>query len=217
MNDGARDAKPRVYLAGPDVFLPNATLIAARKKEICDRHGLAGISPLDPVGDVGGDDAVGPAHREWQRIYHRNEAHMRRCDASIANLTPFRGPSADPGTVYEVGFMRALGRPVWGYSTSGRLFHERTSAFLGLNTDELGGDEPLVDADGLQIERFGLVDNLMLDGGIAASGGALLSGECGQAERWTNLTLFEACVALAARALLIQSPRPSPPTGQAPR
>ena len=47
----------------------------------------------------------------------------------IANLTPFRGPSADVGTVYEVGFMRALGRPVFGYATTAEPFTRRTLDF----------------------------------------------------------------------------------------
>ena len=32
---------------------------------------------------------------------------MKEADAIIANLTPFRGPSADTGTVYELGYMAA--------------------------------------------------------------------------------------------------------------
>ena len=43
---------------------------------------------------------------------------MRSCDAAVANLTPFRGVSADAGTAFEVGFMRALGRPVLGYTNT---------------------------------------------------------------------------------------------------
>ena len=43
---------------------------------------------------------------------------MRSCDLLIANLTPFRGVSMDSGTAFEVGFMRALGRPVLGYTTA---------------------------------------------------------------------------------------------------
>ena len=31
---------------------------------------------------------------------------MQGCDAMIVNLTPFRGPSADVGSAYEMGFMR---------------------------------------------------------------------------------------------------------------
>ena len=37
----------RVYLAGPDVFLANARDIGARKRAICERHGLIGVFPGD--------------------------------------------------------------------------------------------------------------------------------------------------------------------------
>ena len=43
----------RVYLAGPDVFLPDPLARAATLKAICARHGLVGISPLDALD--GGD------------------------------------------------------------------------------------------------------------------------------------------------------------------
>ena len=44
------------------------------------------------------------------------ERVMQDCDAMIVNLTPFRGPIADVGSAYEMGFMRALGRSIFAYS-----------------------------------------------------------------------------------------------------
>ena len=37
----------KIYLAGPDVFLPDAVDIGRRKAEICARHGVTGLYPLD--------------------------------------------------------------------------------------------------------------------------------------------------------------------------
>ena len=37
----------RVYLAGPEVFLSNAHEVGARKRAICERHGLVGVFPAD--------------------------------------------------------------------------------------------------------------------------------------------------------------------------
>ena len=45
----------RVYLAGPEVFLSNAREIGARKRAICERHGLVGVFPADE------EDAFDPA------------------------------------------------------------------------------------------------------------------------------------------------------------
>ena len=48
-----------------------------------------------------------------------------------------------------------------------------------------------LDAAGRLIEDFGLADNLMIDGAIAASGGVFLR----QASlEWQDLSAFEACL-----------------------
>lgn len=183
----------RVYLAGPDVFLPAPDIWLAHKKAICGRHRLAAVSPLDALP---GEPVAWMGLPEWRRIALRNEAHIRASDAVIANLTPFRGPSADPGTVYEVGFMRALGRPVFGYATTALPFAERTLDWLGSPRNG-----PRRDREGLAIEAFGLFDNLMIEGGIVGSGGILVVEQRPAAERWSDLGVFERCVAAAARVL----------------
>jgi nucleoside 2-deoxyribosyltransferase len=104
----------RVYLAGPDVFLVNARDIGARKRAICARHGLTGVFPTDE------DAALNPALSRSEQglaISRAMERVMQSCKAMIVNLTPFRGPSADVGSAYEMGFMRALGRPIYAYPT----------------------------------------------------------------------------------------------------
>src|SRR3954451_14617767 len=93
----------KIYLAGPDVFLPDAVGIGQRKVEICARHGLTGLYPLDNALDISTRAAS-------LAIFKGNEAMMDAADAIIANLTPFRGPGADPGTVYERGYMAGRGR-----------------------------------------------------------------------------------------------------------
>ncbi|BAR59722.1 hypothetical protein NK6_6570 [Bradyrhizobium diazoefficiens] len=82
----------KIYLAGPDVFLPDAVEIGRRKAEICERFGLTGLYPLDNEIDLTAPDAS-------RQIFCGNEAMMDAADAIIANLTPFRGAGADPGTV----------------------------------------------------------------------------------------------------------------------
>jgi nucleoside 2-deoxyribosyltransferase len=170
----------RVYLAGPDVFLPDAAARGARLKAICAANGLLGMFPLDSPRLA---EAAGLA--EWRQIALSNEARIRQADAVIANLSPFRGPSADPGTVYEAGFACALGIPVFGWSNCARTLRDR-----------LGGP---VDADGLEVENFGLTENLMIPAGIANSGGAMIASRVGA--WWDDVTLFERCAALAARVL----------------
>ncbi len=178
----------RVYLAGPDVFLPDPLARGAALKAICARHGLTGVFPLDPL--PGSEPAAWAALPEWQRIALRNEAHIRGCDALIANLTPFRGPSADVGTVYELGFMRALGRPVSGWSACAVPYAERARAFAG---PAVARDGVWRDAEGLAIEAFGCADNLMIDGALSAAGGCEAAA-LPPARRWHDLSAFAICV-----------------------
>jgi len=185
---------PRVYLAGPDVFFPEPELWIQRKKAICDRHGLAAVSPLD---DLPAEPTEWADFPFWRKIAMRNEAHIRSCQALIANVTPFRGPSADVGTVYEVGFARALGLMIFGYATTSELFLARTLAALD-DAAQARPDGSWRDGDGLLVEQFGLFDNLMIEGGITGSGGALITGD---ADRWSDLSLFERCVVVAAGQL----------------
>lgn len=176
----------RLYLAGPDVFLPDPLARAAALKALCARHGLVGVSPLDPIVPAPADWA---GLAEAARIARQNEAHIASCDALVANLTPFRGPSADVGTVFELGFMRALGRPVFGWSNDATQYADRTRAFLG------------PDGDGMEIESFGLGDNLMIEGAITASGGVLVAEAVAPDARWTSLVAFDRCLAQVAARL----------------
>jgi nucleoside 2-deoxyribosyltransferase len=188
----------RVYLAGPEVFLADSEAIAAAKRAVCAAHGLTGVFPLEPP-----PAPPDPALPEWQRIYGANEAHIRGCDALIANLTPFRGVSADVGTAYELGFMRALGRPVFGYSNVTRRFGARALAALG-GAARRRADGSWEDAEGMAVEEFDRHDNLMLEGGIAVSGGSFEVREVPEAHRWRELAAFTRCVAAAARVLGVQ-------------
>ncbi|MGM0434009.1 MAG: nucleoside 2-deoxyribosyltransferase [Pseudomonadota bacterium] len=149
-----------IYLAGPDVFFPDTirNRIEATKKAILAEHGLEALSPCD--NDLDLDNASNPA----QLIYNANRDLMNQAEGLIANLTPFRGPSADAGTIFELGFMTAQGKPVAAYTTCATPYNQRVS----------GGAE--TDANGTLVEGFGLCDNLMLDCGIEASGGAFISG-----------------------------------------
>jgi nucleoside 2-deoxyribosyltransferase len=187
----------RIYLAGPEVFLSNAREIGARKRAICEQHGLLGVFPTDE------EDACDPALSRPDQglaISRAMERVMRTCNAMIVNLTPFRGPSADVGSAYEMGFMRALGRPIFAYSNDDRPFLDRVAAFRGgaLRVRPTGEYE---DPDGMAVEAFALHDNLMLAGGVIGSGGCLFAAAAPHAERYTSLVAFERCVARAARDL----------------
>ena len=153
-----------IYLAGPDVFLPDAIDIGHRKVELCVRHGLTGLYPLDNIVDLAAKDAS-------LQIFNGNEAMMARADAIIANLTPFRGPGADAGTVYELGYMAGRGKLCLGYSNDPSVYADRARAF----TEVTSRNGILTDAQGLLVEDFGLSDNLMMIHALDLHGCALVT------------------------------------------
>jgi nucleoside 2-deoxyribosyltransferase len=182
--------RPRVYLAGPEVFLPNAAEVGRHKQVLCEAHGLVGLYPLD--NDIAGVvDAGIPPDRA---IFRLNLAMMRRADAGIFNLSPFRGPGADAGTVFELGLMQGLGKPVFGYTNAADTLLARTP---GATRDAATG--VWRDSDGLLVEDFGNADNLMLDACLADAGAPMVRAErtCGLAD----LRGFETCLRLAAARL----------------
>jgi nucleoside 2-deoxyribosyltransferase len=180
----------KIYLAGPDVFLPDALDVGRRKVEICARHGLIGLDPFDLQVDRAAADTS-------LTIFKTNEALMEEAQAIIANLTPFRGAGADPGTVYELGYMAGRRKLCLGYSNDPRIYAERVRNF----TKVTAHDGRLVDRDGLTVEDFALADNLMMIHALDLHGCPLVVPKQAPADLWHELTAFEACVRLAAERL----------------
>jgi nucleoside 2-deoxyribosyltransferase len=181
---------PTAYLAGPDVFLPDAVAHAERKIAICARYGLTGLAPLNQ--DVAPAAAPAPAET-WQTIFAKDVAMMECCDCIIANLTPFGGASADAGTLIEVGWFLGRGKPIFGYSNTAASFEARMTRQTALT--RVAGDPDIA------IEGFHLADNLMIVGAVANSGYPVVVPRDATARDWYALDVFEACVANAATAM----------------
>ena len=177
----------KIYLAGPDVFLPDAAAVGRRKVELCARLGITGLYPLDNMVDLAARDAS-------LQIFRGNEAMMEAADAIIANLPPFRGPGADPGTVYELGYMLGRGKLCLGYSNDPAPYAQRVRDFTAVHSR----DGRLGDALGLTVEDFGLGDNLMMIHALDLHGCALVRPRQAPADPWHDLTAFEACARMAA-------------------
>jgi nucleoside 2-deoxyribosyltransferase len=178
------------YLAGPDVFLAHAVENAAAKIAICAKYGIIGRAPLDP--DIA-QTLKRPQDAAWRAIYHNNLRLMESCDLVIANLTPFRGASADSGTLVEIGWFLGRGRPVFGYTNVAEPFAERSAAQIAAVPDPLPG---------LALEGFSLPDNLMIPGAVEYGGGLPITlPPDGISRRFDALDIFELCVAKAAASL----------------
>lgn len=170
----------KVYLAGPDVFYPEAGSLAVEKRRLCKAVGLVGLHPFD--NEVKRNNIT--ASEAAESIYYANIALMRSADVCIANLTPFRGPNVDDGTAFEVGFCIALGMPVWGYEVSEASYHTKVfESGVALRKGEV-------------VEEFGLSTNLMIAVGIPSSGGKIVRRP--DTTRDHGLDAFAACVKLVS-------------------
>lgn len=131
---------PKLYLAGPDVFLNDDTGI--QKKALCMNAGYTPLYPLD--NEISGDNAA-------QEILDANLKMIEEADVVIANISPFRGPHCDPGTAFEIGYAVQSRKRILLYSNDSRPLITRIKE-----------DFPNVYADNTSIEDFGLTENLML-------------------------------------------------------
>jgi nucleoside 2-deoxyribosyltransferase len=180
---------PSVYLAGPEVFLAGGRELIDLKRDLAARHGL---EPTRRHAEFTPEELHGPL---GLAISRRNEQLMDEADLCIANLTPFRGLSADPGTVFEVGYVIAQGKPVFGYTTEPALYADRVATALGPLTRNGGRLEA---ADGSMVEDHGWSDNLMMEGAILSRGWDFVRAPTAPADPWRDLDTFEECVRRAA-------------------
>lgn len=150
---------PRLYLAGPDVFLPNANEVFEAMEAHCAAAGFVGIRPTDgglSQGILGTHDAIA------ERIYQGNMALIRSCEGVLANMRPFRtAVEPDSGTVFEVGAAIAMDKPVHGYLPDcHHNLEEKISANFTVHRDDKGiaWDRE----HGFMVEEFSQPMNLML-------------------------------------------------------
>ena len=134
----------KLYLAGPDVFRPDALQWAEHVRALCRGAGHEALIPLDGKQTT----AAG--------IYRNNLRLIEAADAMLANLNPFRGTEPDSGTCVEIGYALALGKPVIGYADTLEPMRDR------LRAEGPGADGRYRDAAGRIVEDFGLALNLML-------------------------------------------------------
>jgi len=146
-----------IYLAGPDVFEPDPIAAGEQLKALCARYGFEGLFPLDNAIRT-----YDHPHRTAEAIRQANLDLIRRADIVMANLNPFRGFEPDSGTVYEVGFAEALGKPVAAYAADRRHLPERLREHQRLSPDALHC------GDGKAIEDFALSHNLMFAHALVA-------------------------------------------------
>ena len=172
-----------VYLAGPTVFMADAESIFEKMKAILVRHDLTGVAPVD---NQVGLEQLPPGERLAEAIYLADEQLMRKADAAIFNIDPFRrGTEMDAGTAFEVGFCKALGLPMTGWTTDARTYPDKVEEYMrsvfgeelkSVERNERGGTSgALRDPDGILVHSEGMYQNLMIDMAISKSGGQVFA------------------------------------------
>ena len=147
-----------VYLSGPEPWTPGAVDLMAGQRRLCEAAGVEALFAGDtPLVERDGSEAMA------RELYAAALASLRRADAVIANLTPWRGPSAHPSVTFEAGFASALGKPVFAYMNvldeDDAEYAARVESLIGA---VLGEDGVLRDVDETAIEDFGLPETVML-------------------------------------------------------
>jgi nucleoside 2-deoxyribosyltransferase len=183
----------KLYMAGPEVFLPNAREQMKRKTALCRNYGFEAICP--------GDLDIPPAetmHGFGLAISKVDEDMMDRADGVIANLTPFRGIAADVGTCFELGYMCAQGKLVAAYTNVSASHFERMVDYYDGKVAQ-AADGHKRGPDGLSLEDFDMIDNLMMHGGVERRRGHIAVHAAAPDALYTDLTAFEECLKALAK------------------
>lgn len=194
----ALQRKPKLYLAGPEVFLPEPLAHAAQQRALCEQYGFMPLHPVDN-GPACGAQSVAALQRLYaavqlyrtdprpvftalpsaamrcaMQIYLGNIKYVRECDIVVANCNAFRGALVDDGTAYELGLGNGLGKPTYGYIETALPAVQNV---LQRYPCTIQADGVPRDQDGyLVVDDFGTAINLMLQCGMLLSGGRLVEG-----------------------------------------
>ncbi len=169
-----------IYLAGPEVFLPDPIAAGVNKKATIERLNQENEWPFRLVGLYPMDNEIenfAPDFATGMKIYHANIDLMKKADFITANMVRFRGPSMDVGTAFEMGYMAGLDKPVFAYydakpfygtAEKPGTYSERVARHYPVSKDKPGHD-----VHGQSIENFQMADNLMMIGSLETGEGKI--------------------------------------------
>jgi len=146
--------RQKIYLAGFDVFYPDAIEVLKQKKLLCEQYGFKGLAPLDNEVDLSQSKTS-----IRRAIYDANIALIEESDILCVNLNAFRHGEPDAGSVFEVGYAAALGKEVYIYVDSSESMLEKTKTNDAACSYK---DGMWFDGNGLIIEDFEGMFNLMI-------------------------------------------------------
>lgn len=173
----------KIYLAGPEVFLLNASSVFQQKKIICSKFHHEGITPFD----VEVTSSLSPQETALS-IFQKNIQLIQNCDAVVANVTPFRGPHMDLGTAFEIGYAFALQKKIVGYTQNSQLLLDK------IPHQKNDTHQVYVDSQHFIVENFCLHDNLMIEMALHTLHYPLILASVEPSEYFVSLQGFEEAV-----------------------
>ena len=186
----------KVYVAGWDVYLPNAAELAEKKRDILQSHGFLSLHPLE-IWRAAQGLAPGVAEK---KIFSATIALLESADAVISDITPHRGVSADPSTAFVMGFLAAAKKPIFAYSNVTLTYLERVAELAGpVSTDAHGR---FVDGQGMVIRDDDLIEDFRLEKAWRDIGAKVVLTPTAAEERYNSLVGFGLQVTNMARELL---------------
>ncbi len=196
------------------VFDTNPVAIFDRMKTLCRPHGVVGVAPLD---NQMGLEGIAPGKHLLEQIVRADIALMDRLEAAVFCLDGFRrGPEMDAGTAFEIGYMKALGKPMAGWTRDPRRYPQRVAAFFHTTFGEalnptsagsVGGTSgSLRDPDGILVHSQDCFQNAMVHVGIELAGGAVVADS--DWERAFNLAVASVAEQLGTRPVKAKTELP---------
>jgi nucleoside 2-deoxyribosyltransferase len=124
----------KVYIAGFEVFRPDAAEFFAAVSKLCGKLDMQALCPFDPSVDASDPEA----------IYQHNMELLMQATAMVANMNTFRGSEPDSGTAWEHGFMKARGFPVVSYTGDKRSEGDKQVDYFRARNWWLSYETPLL-------------------------------------------------------------------------
>lgn len=192
----------KIYLAGPEVFLPNAAEALSHKKKLCSDFSFVGLSPFDSAVHANADTSAAENENDKSSnerssndngkekpvtsdtaavdlkaeiIFQQNCRLIDACDIVVVNCNAFRGACMDDGSAWEIGYAFARGKKIYGFIDRKEDLVSRSKKIIRTQEHPSGY---LIDEQGYLLnEDFGNSINLMMEISIKNSGGKLVQGD----------------------------------------
>lgn len=144
--------RPLIYISGTGRYGKDAVSRFEKMKEICKKHGLDVVTPVDWAPGVEEIKTDNPY--TWAaNVFDNYQQHVRNCDVIIADLNDYRGYEVNNDVGFECGMGFQLGKKLYGYM-------DDTSPLID-RLPHLGEEGEFRDHTGSNVENFNYPCNLM--------------------------------------------------------